>query len=124
LDYHPGYGQFALLYARLQMENGDNNSAIAVMEKALQEQQQPADFYAYLAAIYQHSKDYAKSIAAYQRALNLKPQQSVWWMGIGISLEGAGKTNEAITAYHEALDSGGLTPKLQDFVKGRLQGLE
>lgn len=124
LDYHPGYGQFALLYARLQMGNGDNASAIQVMEHALEEQQQSADFYAFLAAIYQQSKEYAKSIAAYQRALNLKPKQSVWWMGIGISLEGAGKSSEAVTAYHEAIDSGRLTPKLRDFVKGRLQMLE
>lgn len=124
LDYQPGYGQFALLYARLQLENGDNAAAIAILERALQEQAQNGDFYAFLAAIYQRQGAYRKSIAAYQRALQQQPRQSVWWMGTGISLERADKKDEALTAYREARKTGQLSAKLLEYVEGRIQALQ
>ncbi len=124
LEYHPGYGQFALLAARLQMENGQTAAALAILEKALEADNQSADFLAFLAALYQREKLYDKSVAAYQRALTLQPRNAVWWMGIGISLEGAGKPKEALTAYREARKSGNLPPNLAQYVEGRLQVLE
>lgn len=124
LDYLPGNSQLALLYARLQIENGDTAGAISTMERALREQEQSPDFYAFLAATYQRQHDYSKSIAAYRKALGSEPRQGVWWMGIAISLEGEGKTAEALTAYSEARDSGILTPKLLEYVEGRIEALQ
>lgn len=124
LEYHPGYGQFALLAARLQMENGQTAAALATLEKALEADTQGADFLAFLAALYQREKLYDKSVAAYQRALPLQPKNAVWWMGIGISLEGAGKPQEALTAYREARKSGNLPPKLMQYVEGRIGALQ
>jgi MSHA biogenesis protein MshN len=124
LAHHPGHGRFALLSARLQLENGQAQDALTTLEKALATQPQDADFLAFLAALYQREKAFDKSVSAYQRALTLQPRNALWWMGIGISLEGAGKAQEAISAYHEAQNSGKLTPRLARYVEGRLAALE
>lgn len=124
LEHHPGHSQFALMYARIQVGNGQLGAALATLERAQGAQTQGADFFAFLAALYQRQKSYDKSVAAYQRALSMQPRQGVWWMGIGISLEGEGKTLEATTAYNEAKKSGNLPPKLVQYVEGRLKRLE
>jgi MSHA biogenesis protein MshN len=123
VNYHPGYGQFALLAARLQVENGETAAAIATLERAVESRGQGADFLAFLAALYQRQKHFDKSVAAYQHALSQQPRNGTWWMGLGISLEGAGKPLEAIAAYNEARSSGNLPPRLMQYVEGRLATL-
>jgi len=123
VNYHPGYGQFALLAARLQVENGETAAAIATLEGALESRSQGADFLAFLAALYQRQKRFDKSVTAYQHALSQQPGNGTWWMGLGISLEGAGKPLEAIAAYNEARSSGNLPPRLMQYVEGRLAAL-
>ncbi len=124
LAIDPGNNKLALLYARMQLDAEDMNGAVKTLENAMQHQQQSGDFYAFTAAVYQRMGDHAKSIAAYQSALKQQSNQSVWWMGLGISLEGAGKNREALTAYTEANKSGRLSPKLRQYVESRIKALQ
>lgn len=124
VNYHPGYGQFALLAARLQVENDETATAIATLERALESHSQGADFLAFLAALYQRQKHFDKSVAAYQHALSQQPRNGTWWMGLGISLEGAGHPREASAAYNEARNSGNLPSRLMQYVEGRLGVLQ
>jgi MSHA biogenesis protein MshN len=124
IQLHPENTQFALLYARLQAEQGDNAAALATLERAMGSGGERPELFALAAALYQQQRDYGKSISSYQRALQLQPQQSTWWMGLGISLEGDGKTAEAKSAYEEALRRGGLGAESQLYVRQRLQALE
>jgi MSHA biogenesis protein MshN len=124
LAIDPGNNKLALLYARMQLDAEDMSGAVKTLENAMQHQQQSGDFYAFTAAVYQRMGDYAKSIAAYQNALRQQSNQSVWWMGLGISLEGAGKNSEALTAYTEANKSGRLSLKLRQYVEGRIKALQ
>lgn len=122
---HPEHAQFALLHARMLAEEGHAAAAISALEQAMgnTEPQQP-ELFALAAALYQQQHDYDNSIRAYQRALYLHPQQSHWWMGLGISLEGAGKPTEAKSAYEEALQRGALTKDARKYVQQRLQELK
>ena len=122
LNLHPENGRLALLLARLLAEQGDNSRAIYTLEQAMGSSGQ-AELFALAAALYQQREDYRKSISAYQRALQLQPQQSHWWMGLGISLEGDGKQSEAKTAYTEALKRGMLDGQPKSYVMQRLQAL-
>lgn len=120
----PGNNKLALLYARMQLDAEDMAGAVSTLENAMRMRQQNGDFYAFTAAIYQRQGDFEKSIAAYQAALKQQSTQSVWWMGLGISLEGAGKNKEALTAYQQAAKNGRLSLKLKQYVEARIKALE
>lgn len=124
ISYHPDNAQFALLRARLLTEQGNTSAAIATLEQATGNAVQQPELFALLAALYQQQRDYNKSIDSYQRALQLQPQQSNWWMGLAISLEGATKNAEAISAYKEAQQRGRLNKESQSYVRQRLEALE
>jgi len=123
LARQPSNSTLALIYARMQLDDSDTKGAVATLESAMR-QPQSADFYAFLAAVYQQQRDFEKSIAAYQRALQMQPKQGVWWMGTGISMEGAGKKADALSAYKQAKESGRLAPKLMQYVEERIKALD
>jgi MSHA biogenesis protein MshN len=123
LERHPGHAQFTMLHARLLAEQGDISAALATLEQAMGNSEPQADLFALAAALYQQRRDYDNSIRAYQRALQLQPQQGHWWMGIAISLEGAGKPSEAKSAYQEALQRGALSSESRQYVEQRLSAL-
>ncbi|MCW8917270.1 MAG: tetratricopeptide repeat protein [Gammaproteobacteria bacterium] len=122
--HHPGHAPFAMLHARLLAEQGDSGAALAALEQALMgNSEPPADLLALAAALYQQRHDYDNSIRAYQRALQRQPQQGHWWMGIAISLEGAGRPGEAKSAYQEARQRGALSGAARQYVEQRLSAL-
>jgi MSHA biogenesis protein MshN len=116
--------RFVMLLARLRAEQGDRGRALKLLEAAMRRGSAPADLFALSAALYQQQRDYEKSIAAYRRALQQQPQQATWWMGMGISLEGAARGEEAKSAYERALQRGGLSAKTRAYVEQRLALLQ
>ena len=59
----------------------------------------------------------------YRAAVQLQPANGIWWMGLGIALQGDKREAEAKPAFQRALDSGRLPQELQSFVERRLQQL-
>jgi MSHA biogenesis protein MshN len=113
----------ALLLARLRVEQNQTGAAVTVLEQSLHAAMARADYLAFLAALYQRELRYDDSIESYGRALALQPQQASWWAGMGISLENAGRTADAIKAYQQAA-AGQLPPQLQEHVRNRLKILQ
>lgn len=113
----------ALLLARLRMEQGQNAAAVTILEQSLHVASARADYLAFLAALYQRELRYNDSVESYGRALALQPQQASWWVGMGISLENAGRREDAIKAYEQAAE-GTLPSQLQEHVQSRLQALK
>jgi MSHA biogenesis protein MshN len=121
---HPTHAQFVMLHARLLAEQGHTGEALTALEQAIGSTEPQAELFALAAALYQQQRNYEQSVRAYQRALQMQPQQGHWWMGLGISLEGADKPAEAQSAYKEALERGALTTESQQYVQQRLQELK
>jgi MSHA biogenesis protein MshN len=71
----------------------------------------------------QRNNLHAEAVANYQAALQLQPGNGAWLMGIGISLQALRRTEEARTAYRQALDSKTLSPELKVFIQRKLDGL-
>ncbi|MBB3121248.1 tetratricopeptide repeat protein [Pseudoduganella violacea] len=121
LALDPAQAQMAMLLARLQMER--NGPAIDTLQRTLPHAAANADFRAFLAGALQREQRHAEAVEHYQAALRLQAGNSVWWMGLGISLQALKRNAEARTAFNEAKTGGRLSPELQTFVERKLQQL-
>ncbi len=81
------------------------------------------DYYALIAALQQHLGRPMLAAQLYQQLLVVEPDNSVWWMGLGIAYEAANRPNSAVDAYRKALSTGGLNPNLHAFVATRMTEL-
>ncbi len=114
---------FAMLLARLQVERGALPLALETLQKTLPYAEEQADFQAFVAALLQRQSSHDEAIAHYQIALKLVPNNGIWLMGMGISLQAIQRNEEARDAYKRALDSNSLSAQLQAFVQQKLKEL-
>jgi MSHA biogenesis protein MshN len=119
----PEQAGFAMLLARLQVERGAVDEALAILEKSLPFASQQADYQAFLAALLQRQNRHNEAIARYQIVLQLAPNNGIWLMGYGISLQAAQRNAEAKDAFKRALGTQMLSPELREFVHQKLKGL-
>lgn len=113
---------FAMLLARLQVEQGAIEQAAATLEKSLPHADTQADYQAFFAALLQRQGRHKEAITHYQLALQLAPGNGIWLMGYGISLQAVQRTDDARDAFRRALESRTLNPELQAFVQQKLKG--
>jgi MSHA biogenesis protein MshN len=119
----PADSGFAERYGRLLIAQGRDADAILVLEAGRPPLVGDGEYLALLAAVYQRLGRYAESAEAYGQVLNDHPQREVWWMGLGIALEGAGQAQPAAKAYRHALALPGLSRELRGYAEGRLRSL-
>jgi len=123
LGVKPGHTGFAMLLARLQVERGAVEQATATLEKTLPYADQQAGYQAFFAALLQRQNRHKEAISHYQIALQLAPDNGIWLMGYGISLQAVQRTADARVAFRRALDSKTLSPELQEFVQMKIKEL-
>ncbi len=123
LDSKPDHTGFTMMLARLQVERGAVAEATATLEKALPFANSQADYQAFLAALLQRQNRNDEAIAHYQIALQLAPNNGIWLMGYGISLQAVQRNADAKDAFKHALDTQTLGPDLQAFVQQKIKGL-
>jgi len=124
LTLTPGNLKLRKIYARLLLNSQRQNEAIELLKtRPLPGIVQDLEYYALLAALYQDSGEYEAATAVYAQLLKIKPQVSLWWMGMAISLEQSGSVKPARDAYQKALEISGLSPDLRNYIHGRLQEL-
>lgn len=123
LKRDPRDASFAMLMARLQVERGAVPSALETLQKTLPYADGQADYQAFVAALLQRLDRQEEAVARYQIALKLAPDNGIWLMGLGISLQALKRNDDARNAYQRALASHGLNAQLQAFVQARLREL-
>jgi MSHA biogenesis protein MshN len=111
----------AMLLARLQIERG--GSGIDTLTRTLPYAGNNADYHAFLAGALQREQRHREAAEQYQAALRGSPGNGVWWMGLGMSLQGEKRNAEALEAFQRARASGTLSAELLAFVERRLQQL-
>lgn len=119
----PQHTGFAMLLARLQVERGAAEEALATLDASSPFAAARADFLAFHAALLQRASRHAEAAERYRAALQLQPSHGTWLMGYGISLRALKRTDEAKAAFRQAIDSKALSPELQAFVQQQLNGL-
>jgi len=123
LKSKPEHTGFAMLLARLQVEHSAVDQAVVTLEKSLPYANSQAAYQAFYAALLQRQNRHKEAIAHYQIALQLAPDNGIWLMGYGISLQAAQRTDDARDAFRRSLESNTLNPELQAFVQQKLRGL-
>lgn len=116
----PNYPAYIQNLAQIHLLRDDSQTAIELINASMERGVVNAELYAFAAALYQREKNHQKSIEHYQRALSLKVENGVWWMGLGISFEQSGKYREALSAFEQAKNSGSLSRKLMRYVSEQI----
>lgn len=111
----------AMLLARLQIERG--GSGIETLLRTLPYAAGDGEYHGFLAGALQRQGRHREAAEQYQAALRSAPNNAVWWMGLGISLQAEKRHAEALEAFRKARDSGALSQELQGFVERRIAQL-
>jgi MSHA biogenesis protein MshN len=119
----PEQPSFAMLLARLQVERGAIGEALVTLEKSMPFAEQQPDYQAFLAALLQRQDRHNEAIAHYQVVLQHVPDNGIWLMGYGISLQAVQRNAEAKEAFKRSLSTQMLSPELREFVQQKLKGL-
>ncbi len=115
----------AVILARLQVDRGELKPAVATLQRSLPHASDRADdYHAFLAALLQRDARHKDAIEHYSQALRTTPQNGLWWMGLGISLQAENRVADAIAAYRRAKTGVGLSPELLAFVDEKLNNLQ
>jgi MSHA biogenesis protein MshN len=123
LKNKPDHIAFTMMLARLQVERGAVAEATETLEKALPYADTQADYQAFLAALLQRQNRHEEAITHYRIALQLSPNNGVWLMGYGLSLQAKQRNADAKEAFKRALDTQTLSPDLQAFVQTKIKEL-
>ena len=123
LGLDPDQPGLAMILARLQVEKGEIPSAVDTLRRTLPHAVDRADYQAFLAALMQREGHHKDAIEHYGLALRKMPQNGVWWMGLGISLQADNRLPEARDAFGRAKSSNTLSPELLAYVEQQLNQL-
>jgi MSHA biogenesis protein MshN len=121
LGIDPGQPGLAMVLARLQLEKG--GPALQTLLTTLPYAGDSAEYRGFLAGVLQREHRNDEAAQHYRDALRLSPNNGVWWMGLGISLQAGQHLPEARDAYTRARAAAGLTPELQSFIDRKLEQL-
>ena len=120
----PHAAPLAERYARLLFERGDLAGAIGVLVDAAPPVAADLEYHALLAALQQRAGNHVAAADTYSSLVGARPEQGLWWMGLGISLEAEQRNAAAHDAYQRAARDARLSAQVAAFVRERLAALE
>ena len=123
LKLDPAQPGFATLLARLQVERGELDAALATLDAARAKAAGHPDYQAFTAAVLARLGRHLEAAGEYSAALERRPQNGLWWLGLGLSLQAAGRDADARSAYQHAANAPGISADLAGFAQERLAQL-
>lgn len=121
LALEPQSEPLGLLLARLQLHQGQRETALATLDR---HQLHSLEAEALRAGLASQLHLYKQAIGAYEAALQQQPGQAQWWLGLGVAFEGDGQGRAAREAFSRAQAMGLPSPELSAYVAQRLRALE
>lgn len=114
----PGW---AMILARLQVEQGQVAEAEQTMARHATHGERSPDYLAFHALLLQKLQRPREAAERYLAASALRPGDGRWWYGLGVVLDADQRPQEAREAFRKAKDSGNLPPELLAAVDRRLR---
>lgn len=121
---HPQHYPFAQLLARSYVDHGQDAKALSLLEKARDAAGANADYFAFLATLYQRNGRHGEAVKSFTEAVRLHPQEGRWWLGLAISLEATEQWKASSDAYQRAITSGSLDKQLLQYAQQRLTAIK
>jgi len=119
----PGYSPYVRLKARVVAADQGPKAALALLQKSPPAVEDDPAYHALMAALYQRTGQYARSVHQYRALVEVNPDAGVWWLGAAISLEGEQHPRAALQAYERARDTSSLGPRLLAYANSRIKAL-
>ena len=114
----PGW---AMILARLQVEQGQVAEAEQTMARHAMHGERSPDYLAFHALLLQKLQLPKEAAERYLAASALRPAEGRWWYGLGVVLDADQRPREAREAFLKAKESGNLPPELLAAVDRRLR---
>ena len=114
---------FAKLHARILVELGQSEAALAALEGLQPDVVKQPEYHAFRAAMLQRAGLHEQAISVYRQVTQVQPEHSVWWMGLAISLESLGQRADALVAYKQAQRGGSLSADVRRLVQSKVVAL-
>jgi len=114
--------EFKHLLLKLYLSHDQQQKADALISSLDLNTLKSAEFLAFLAMHHQRANQPQKSILLYNKALAIKPQETRWWLGLGLAYETLEKWRDARSAYIKANDGGEKVDALLANVAMKIQG--
>ena len=112
------------LWAQAALSQSDYAKALSILQERSPDVGTNLEYYSLLASAALKLEKYELASGVYRSLLSFKPSSSDWWTGLAITLQGQGKDNLALEAYHRALQSGELNADLVGYVRTQIQNLQ
>jgi predicted Zn-dependent protease len=122
LNRHSYYVPFIKLKAHILVKQDKTGEAINLLQKYSSNIEfSDIEYFALLASLYQQQGQFMEAANLYNQLTKIQPQKTIWWIGLGSSLENAGQKNAAQEAYHKALNNSAVPPDLVFFLNDKLK---
>lgn len=105
----PGW---AMILARLQVEQGLVTAAQETMARHAAHGERSADYQAFHALLLQKLQRPREAVDRFRAATSLRPNEGRWWYGLGLALEADQRFQEAREAFRQARETGNLPAEL------------
>lgn len=121
LDLMPTQITWAMALARIQVERGNAPEAWESLQKYMVHGEKNADYQGFAGVLLQRLQKPREAALHYQAAVQIKPNEGRWWLGLGLAYEADGRTNEAHDAFQHARGSNGITPEMAAVIDKKLR---
>lgn len=113
----------AYLLSRIDLAQGQAESAIAKLEQYTPENKLFRAYYGLLAALYQRTDRHLDAANHYRQLLQRDREQPDYWLGLGISLDALGQRQQALQAFQFANRFSQINPRVKSYIRQRIQAL-
>ena len=119
----PDYFKFRLLLAQTYIDINNEGQALTTLLDAPEELKTTGQYHSMIAVIQQNLGMYKDAIHSYQQALKIQPNESRWWLGIGLTYEYDEQYKQAEQAYLRASQIGNLGRDILRYIDTRLRSV-